>query len=216
MKSRSEKAGSVTGERSRDFPGRGLIASRIRRRMLFAALLTAGAGPSAAPDGALEVTADDFRCISEMTPVRGFYVDNLQGDLEATLEVAESEDGGVYPPGTVIQLVPGEVMVKHPEGHSPATRNWEFIELDVAPEGARIRARGYADVVNRFGGNCFGCHVQAEPEWDLVCEQDHGCDPIPLTRPMVEVLQKADPRCDSASELTPGELELLQALSAAG
>lgn len=43
-----------------------------------------------------------------------------------------------------------------------------------------------------------------------------GRDPIPLTRQMVEVLQKADPRCETASDLTPGELELLQALSAAG
>ena len=39
-------------------------------------------------------------------------------------------------------------------------------------------------MVNRFGGNCFGCHIQARPQWDLVCEMDHGCAPIPLTRAM--------------------------------
>ncbi|MCZ6809180.1 MAG: hypothetical protein O7D92_05420, partial [Proteobacteria bacterium] len=46
----------------------------------------------------IEVTADTFRCITDMTPVRHFYVDNLLDDLEGTLAVANSEDGGVYPP----------------------------------------------------------------------------------------------------------------------
>ena len=27
--------------------------------------------------------------------------------------------------------------------------------------------------------NCFACHSQAKPEFDLVCERDHGCAPIP-------------------------------------
>jgi hypothetical protein len=26
---------------------------------------------------------------------------------------------------------------------------------------------------------CFGCHIKVRPEWDLVCETGHGCDPIP-------------------------------------
>jgi predicted ATPase len=33
-----------------------------------------------------------------------------------------------------------------------------------------------------LGMNCFACHSQAKPEFDLVCEQDHGCAPIPVTR----------------------------------
>ena len=33
----------------------------------------------------------------------------------------------------------------------------------------RLRRRGFADVINRFGGNCFGCHVAARPEWDSIC-----------------------------------------------
>jgi hypothetical protein len=28
---------------------------------------------------------------------------------------------------------------------------------------------GFAEVNNRFGGNCFNCHAKARPEWDLVC-----------------------------------------------
>lgn len=58
---------------------------------------------SAAGDSSeVQVTADTFRCVTEMTPVRHFFVDNLLGNLERTLEIANSEDGGVYPPGSVI------------------------------------------------------------------------------------------------------------------
>ena len=163
---------------------------------------------AAAPIG---VTAESFRCIRDMTPVRGFYVDNLSGDLDATVAIAESPTGGTYPAGSVVQLVPGEVMVKREAGFSPATRDWEFFELDVAPGGTTIRARGVTDVVNRFGGNCFACHVKAKPEWDLICEQGHGCDPIPLTPVMVKAIQKTDPRC-APVELTAEETAALEAL----
>ncbi len=46
------------------------------------------------------VTEESFRCIRDMTPVRGLYVDNLLGDLDATLAVAQSPSGGTYPPGS--------------------------------------------------------------------------------------------------------------------
>jgi mono/diheme cytochrome c family protein len=96
-----------------------------------------------------------------MTHVRQFYVDNLLGNLDGTLGVANSEMGGTYPPGSVIQLVPGEAMVKRDKGFNPVTHDWEFFELDVSKDGTEIRKRGFAEVVNRFGGNCFGCHIQA-------------------------------------------------------
>lgn len=179
----------------------------------LAVLLHAAALPTLATEP-LEVDAGDFGCINEMTPVRHFYVANLLGNLEGTLAVARSESGGTYPPGSVVQLVPTEVMVKHPAGYNPATRDWEFFELDVAADTTSIRGRGFADVNNRFGGNCFACHVKAEPRWDMICETGHGCDPIPLTRDMVAVLQKADPRCASAAELTAEEQAMLQALGA--
>jgi hypothetical protein len=161
-----------------------------------------------------DLSPEPFGCIRDMTPVRGFYVDNLAGDLDATLAVARSETGGVYPPGSVVQLVPTEVMVKRAPGFNAATRDWEFFELDVSKDGSAIRARGFADVVNRFGGNCFGCHVKARPEWDLICEQGHGCDPIPLTPVMVKAIQKTDPRC-AVTELSAEETEALRALQAA-
>ena len=143
----------------------------------------------------IEVTADTFRCITHMTPIRHFYVDNLLDDLEGTLAVANSEDGGVYPPGSVVQLIPTEVMVKHRKGWNAATRDLEFFELDLSAAGSSIRNRGFTDVINRFGGNCFACHVRARPEWDLICEKDHGCEPVPVTAEKIHELQQTDPRC---------------------
>lgn len=150
----------------------------------------------------LAIDAGSFDCLEKMTKIRHFYVDNLLGDLEATIAVAESTEGGIYPPGSVVQLVPTEVMVKHPPGFNAATRDWEFFELDVSAEGSSIRNRGFVDVVNKFGGNCFGCHIKAEPQFDLICEQEHGCDPIPVTREMIAGIQAADPRCVEEIEVT--------------
>src|SRR5207247_1407647 len=130
--------------------------------------------------------------IPTMTPLRQWYVDNLRGDLKGTVAAANSRTGAVYPPGSVIQLVPTEVMVKRDKGFNVATRDWEFFELDVSKDGTQVRKRGFADVVNRFGGNCFACHSAARPEWDLVCESDHGCRPIPVTRAMIAALQRTD------------------------
>lgn len=159
------------------------------------------------------ISGDTFTCIRDMTPVRGFFVGNLQGDLDATLAVSNAGTGK-YPEGSVIQLVPTEVMVKHEAGFSPATQDWEFFELDVSAQGSKIRARGFVDVVNRFGGNCFGCHVKANPDRDLVCEQGHGCDPIPLTPTMIKAIQNTDPRCEPIA-LPPEQVEALKQLQAA-
>ena len=160
------------------------------------ALVAASADDEAAEDAAeMEITADTFKCLADMTPVKHFYVDNLLGDLEATVAVANSDEGGVYPPGSVVQLVPTEVMIKRKQGYNAVTRDWEFFELDVSAEGSTIRNRGFADVVNKFGGNCFGCHIQARPEWDLICGKDNGCQPIPVTDEQILAIQKADPRC---------------------
>jgi hypothetical protein len=161
-----------------------------------AALALAGAAQlKAQSDQLIAVDENTFECITEMTPVRGFFVDNLLGNLDATLAVANSANGGTWPTGSMVQLVPTEVMIKQPEGTSPATNDWEFFELAVSAEGSEIVTRGFTDVVNRFGGNCLGCHVKAEPQWDMICETGHGCDPIPLTREMLTAIQQNDPRC---------------------
>ena len=170
------------------------------------------AGGTQADD--LAITGSDFDCMLDMQPVRGFYVDNLiEGKLQDTLTVARAESGD-YPPGSVVQLVPGEVMVKHPKGFSEATKDWEFFELNVSSDGTQINKRGFVDVVNRFGGNCLGCHAKARPEFDMICETGHGCDPIPLTAEMSALLQKTDARCGGRYTPTPEEMEVLKALAA--
>jgi hypothetical protein len=163
---------------------------------LGATLALAGAAQlKAQSDQMIAVDEGTFDCITEMTPVRGFFVDNLLGNLDATLAVANSTTGGTWPTGSMVQLVPTEVMIKQPEGTSPATNDWEFFELAVSAEGSQIVTRGFTDVVNRFGGNCLDCHIKAEPQWDMICETGHGCDPIPLSREMLTGIQQNDPRC---------------------
>ena len=154
-----------------------------------------------------------FSCIRDMTPVRGFYVGNLLGNLDETVAVA-SAGTGTYPPGSVVQLVPSEAMVKLDAGTSPATGDWEFFELTVTGAGSTINKRGFVDVVNKFGGNCFACHIKADPGRDMICETGHGCDPIPLTRTMIDAIQNTDPRCESVA-LPPEQIEALRQLQAA-
>jgi hypothetical protein len=48
----------------------------------------------------------------------------------------------------------------------------------------------------------------------MICEQNHGCDPIPLTPVMTRAIQKTDPRCAPVT-LTEEEQTALEALSAA-
>lgn len=181
------------------------------RRLVLAAFLTLGlpaaaqAQPAAGTllltavaDAApvrIDISAQSFKCLTGMTPVRGFFVDNLAGNLDGTLAVARNPRGGVYPPGSVVQLVPTEVMVKREPGFSPVTKDWEFFELDVSAQGSRIRKRGFAEVNNRFDKNCFACHLAARPEFDLICEQDHGCEKLPIPRYVIRSLQVTDPRC---------------------
>lgn len=76
--------------------------------------------------GKLQIDARSFRCITEMTHVRQSYVDNLLGNVSATVAVASSPTGEFYPPGSVIQLVPGEAMVKREQDFNPVTHDWEF------------------------------------------------------------------------------------------
>ena len=189
------------------------MARNLSLSVLQAFLALLCAGHAVAEDSAgIPIDGNSFKCLSQMTKVKHFYVDNLLGDLDATVAVAKSETGGVYPAGSVLQLFAGEVMVKQKAGFNAATKDWEFFELDVSPEGSKINKRGFADVNNRFGGNCFGCHAAARPEFDFVCEQDHGCAPIPVTRAMFGALQKTDPRCQPQPELTAEDQKSLAEL----
>ena len=143
----------------------------------------------------VEAQAADFKPLSEMTPVREFFVDNVAGDLDATLEVANDPEGGTYPIGSVIQLIPTEAMVKRAPGFDPDSNDWEFFRLAVSAEGTVIEARGGSEVVNGFTGtSCAGCHSAAEPQFDFVCEDDHGCEPLPFGDDVIRGIQESDPR----------------------
>jgi hypothetical protein len=110
-----------------------------------ALLLSVGLGD------AMDIDAESFWCITKMTPVHQFYVDNLQGNLEGTLAAANSKTGAVHPPGSVIQLIPGEAMVKRDKGFNAATHDWEFFALDASKDGTQVRMRGTVDVANSLG-----------------------------------------------------------------
>lgn len=194
----------------------GRVASPRGAPALWLVVATIACGSpctGAADQSPVPVTDASFGCISKLTPVRGFFVGNLSGRLPDTLKVARSKQGGVYPVGSVVQLVPTEVMVKQPAGFNSVTHDWEFFELDVDAQGSTIRKRGFAEVVNRFGGNCFGCHIAARPQWDLICENDHGCAPIPLTTPMIRALQHTDPRCPGSAHVSAEDGKALQELA---
>ncbi len=158
------------------------------------------------------VKVDDasFKCMRQMTPVRHFYVDNLLGEITATLAAANAPKGAPYPAGSVVQLVPTEAMVKREAGFSPATGDWEFFELSVSEQGSKIGKRGFAEVNNRFGKNCFACHVPAREPWDFVCESDHGCEAIPIDHKMTGALQRSDPRCGAATPESGDTMALLK------
>ena len=145
----------------------------------------------------LDMQASDFDCILNWTAVRAFRITNKLGYLEQTLAVANSSTGGAYPVGTVIQLIPNEAMVKRKQGWNAATKDWEFFALATPEDGSTvIQQRGGAEVVNHFGGgSCYGCHSGAAPQWDLVCETNHGCVALPFGPSAITSFQQADPRC---------------------
>jgi hypothetical protein len=92
--------------------------------------------------GKINIDAKSFRCMTKMTKAGQFYVDNFLGNLDATLAIANSKTGGKYPPGSVIQLVPTEVMVKRETGFNSVTHDWEFFELDVSKHGFENPEKG--------------------------------------------------------------------------
>jgi hypothetical protein len=139
--------------------------------------------------------ADDFVNLHDMEPVRGFFIANRSGHLDEALAIARADEGGTYPVGTIIQLFPQEAMVKRRAGFDPKSNDWEFFELDPSATGTVIHQRGGAEIVNRFGsGSCSSCHALADPKFDFVCEDTHGCDPLPFGRDVIDSFQDADPR----------------------
>ena len=152
-----------------------------------------------------------FKCILKMTPVKHFFVDNLGGNLAGTVAVAQAGKGE-FPEGTVLQLIPNEAMIKQEKGFSPGTNDWEFFALSSDEHGSKIVSRGRQEVNNFLGLNCFDCHKAARAEFDLGCEQDHGCEPLPLTRAMFHAIQHTDPRCQPPEPLSADDAAALKEL----
>ncbi len=186
--------------------------SSTKKAVLFSvmSLCFTVAAHSEEPAKTVKVTDSSFKCLHEMKKVRNMHFDNLLGNLEGTLAVAKASAGGVYPPGTVVQTLPGEVMVKLDKGANPATNDWEFFVLEITPAGSRIKERGFDDVKSLLGGSCVSCHSKAKEQWDMICEQGHGCGPIELpginTQLLINALQKTDPRCPPPEAMTKEEL----------
>lgn len=140
-------------------------------------------------------TASDFTCIRNGKKIRNFYLTNPLGRLDEAVAIANNPTGGHYPVGTIIQLIPNEAMVKRYAGFSSDSNDWEFFSLATDATSTQILQRGTTNVVNQFKGNCFSCHNKADPKFDLVCEESHGCAPLPFTVETIEAVQSADPRC---------------------
>jgi hypothetical protein len=180
--------------------------------IVLALFVTATFAADGSKKDEFDIDGKSFQCITKMTKIRQFYVNNLLGKLGQTLAVANSATGGAYPPGSLIQLVPTEAMVKRDKGFNAATHDWEFFDLDISKDGTKIRTSGVQNVVNSFGGNCFGCHALARPQWDMICESNHGCAPLQITPAMIGAVQRADPRCKNGA-ISPQDAEQLRLLA---
>jgi hypothetical protein len=153
--------------------------------------------------GDFAATAATFDCLQnpEWTQVGSSLFKNVLGHTDEMLAVARSADGGTFPVGTVIQLVPTEASVKRGKGFNAASHDWEFFALSTSSTGTTINTRGGgANVLNAFGLSCLNCHGKAQPQWDLLCGDvdggnTHGCAALPLTGPQLAGLRSSDPRC---------------------
>lgn len=140
------------------------------------------------------ITESSFGCMHTGTKIRKTYIRHADpAKLKEAVRIFENKVEGVeYPEGTILQLVPNEVMVKAAKKDFPNTNGWEFFLLDVSATGTKIAARG--EIAGNPGGTCLGCH-QAGAKFDYVCEKDHGCAPIPVTDEQILAAQGKDPRC---------------------
>ena len=145
----------------------------------------------------LDMRSEDFECVLNWDKVGKFRIENKLGHLEEALLAARSPTGGEFPTGTIIQIIPSEAMVKRKVGWNPVSNNWEFFRLRVSETGTRIIQRGVDTRNPLHPAPCIQCHLQADPQWDMVCAEGHGCDLLPafIDEQLIENLQQTDPRC---------------------
>ena len=151
-------------------------------------------GGDAGPD--LDMQASDFDCILTWPKVGDYRVTNKLGNLSGAVAVANAADGGVFPVGTVVQLIPNEAMVKRYAGFNASSDDWEFFNLTTSATGTVINQRGGgASVTNFTGSSCLNCHSGAAPQWNMICGTTHGCAPLPISETTIQSIQSGDPRC---------------------
>jgi hypothetical protein len=151
-------------------------------------------GSDAGPD--LDMQASDFDCILGWPKVGDYRITNKLGNLSGSLAIANAPDGGVFPVGTVVQLIPNEAMVKRYVGFNAASDDWEFFNLSTSASGTTINQRGGgASVTNFTGSSCLTCHSGAAPQWNMICGTTHGCTPLPISESTIQGIQNGDPRC---------------------
>lgn len=170
-----------------------ITAGAILAALALASCGDSGSTPATPTDFVAQ--ASDFECLQDWPRVRNIRLTNRLGHADEAVALAESpQSGKEYPVGTIIQLFPGEAMVKRGPDYDPDNHNWEYFELNVSAAGTEIRKRGRDDIINMFGGQCFGCH-EAARAFDFICEEDHGCVKLPVSGAQIAVLQDSDPRC---------------------
>ena len=142
------------------------------------------------------VSEKSFTCIRDGHKIRNTYIRNSDSEKlkEAMRIFQNSVPDTEYPVGTFLQLVPFEVMVKHPREKFPKTNGWEFFALDLSEQGTKIRDRGDKVVNLSLGLPCLSCH-QPAVKFDFVCEKGHGCAPLPFDDHKIAEIQGTDPRC---------------------
>lgn len=164
---------------------------------LCSLFVCAGCGETESTDVAEDFAAveSDFECLRDWSQVGIFRIANRLGHLDQALALARNQEPGKqYPVGTILQIFPGEAMVKRGPEFDPANNNWEYFELDVSAQGSTIRRRGRDDVINRFNGKCFTCH-EAARVFDFICGDTHGCVTLPISDALILLSQELDPRC---------------------
>jgi hypothetical protein len=138
---------------------------------------------------------DDFVCLGDPTyeKVGVARIKNVLGHEQDAVDVAAAKKGQ-YPPGTIIQLFPGEASVKRGTGFSPATNDWEFFTLDVGSGRTVITSRGTSEVHNAVG-TCVSCHQPAAKSFDFACFTNNTCPPFPFFISTKVDPDTDDPRC---------------------
>ncbi len=140
---------------------------------------------------------DDFVCLGDarFVDVGGRRIWNVFGGQaqQRAEALARSAMPGSYPVGTVVQLFPGEAMVKRGRGFSPETNDWEYLVLDTGSGETVITARGTTEVGNP-AGTCLSCHGAAAA-FDSVCFTNSSCRPLPFFLDTRVVPERDDDRC---------------------